>query len=145
MECHHPHHQHWHLHHVQQAVLSCLYKTLTQLAPGLFVSCCFVNWYHNGPEVTKKTVWEATYQPRKRSRVLLRLSGFPLSRNFTVRSHIKFTCVNEIEAMYERPGGSTLTYTRDLLYTLFILFTRTYGNPNLQGGFPLSRNFYVRA
>ena len=80
-----------------------------------------------------------------KSRVLLPLGGFTMSRNFTVRSHIKFTCVNEIEAMYERPGGSTLTYTRDLLYTLFILFTRTYGNPNLQGGFPLSRNFYVRA
>ena len=32
----------------------------------------------------------------------------------------KFTCVNEIEAMYERPKGSTLTYTRDLLYILFI-------------------------
>ena len=80
-----------------------------------------------------------------KSRVLLPLGGFTMSRNFNVRSHINFTCVNEIEAMYGRPGGSTLTYTRDLLYTLFILFTRTYGNPNLQGGFPLSRNFYVRA
>ena len=55
-----------------------------------------------------------------KSRVLLPLGGFTMSRNFTVRSHIQFTCVNEIEEMYERPGGSTLTYTRDLLYILFI-------------------------
>ena len=35
--------------------------------------------------------------------------------------HVKVTCLNEIETMYERPrvnvkveGGSTFTYTRDL-------------------------------
>ena len=45
-----------------------------------------------------------------KSRVVLPLGGFTMSQNFNVRSHIKFTSVNEIEAMYERPGGSTLTY-----------------------------------
>ena len=46
---------------------------------------------------------------------------FPVSRNFSVRTHVKVTCLNEIETMYERPrvnvkvkGGSTFTYTRDL-------------------------------
>ena len=49
---------------------------------------------------------------------------FPLSRNFSVRTHVNFTRVNKIEAMYGRPyvnvkveRGSTLTFTR-------ILFTR---------------------
>ena len=38
-----------------------------------------------------------------------------------MRTHVKGTCLNEIEAMYERPRvnvkferGSTFTYTRDL-------------------------------
>ena len=55
-----------------------------------------------------------------KSRVLLPLGGFTMSRNFNVRSHTKFTSVNKIVAIYERPGGSTLTYTSDLLYILFI-------------------------
>ena len=45
--------------------------------------------------------------------------------------YVKFTRVNEIETMYERPRvnvkverGSTFTYTRDLPYVVFILFTR---------------------
>ena len=45
---------------------------------------------------------------------------FPLSRNFPVRTHVKFTRVNEKETLYERPRvnvkverGSTLTFTRD--------------------------------
>ena len=50
------------------------------------------------------------------------ISGLiPLPRNFSLRTHVKFTRVNEIEAMYERPrvnvkgeGGSTFTFTRDL-------------------------------
>ena len=29
--------------------------------------------------------------------------GFPLSRNFYVRTRVKLTCVNKIEAMYEEP------------------------------------------
>ena len=56
---------------------------------------------------------------------------FPLSRNFSVRKHVKFTYVNEIEAMYERlrvkvkvERVSTFTYTRDLPYAVSILFTR---------------------
>ena len=61
-----------------------------------------------------------------KSGVLHFLGGFPLRRNFILRSRKKFTCVNEIEAIYERPKGSTLTCTRDLLYIFFISFTRTY-------------------
>ena len=57
--------------------------------------------------------------------------GFPLSRNFSMGTHVKCTRVNEIEAKYERPRvnvkverGSTFTFTRDLPYTVFVLFTR---------------------
>ena len=46
-----------------------------------------------------------------------------------MRTHAKFTCVNEIEAMNERPQvnvkverGSTSTFTRDLPYIVSILF-----------------------
>ena len=56
---------------------------------------------------------------------------FPLSHNFSLRTHVKFTLVNEIEVMYERPRvnvkverGSTFTFTRDLPYIVSILFTR---------------------
>ena len=56
---------------------------------------------------------------------------FPLSRNFSLGTHLKFTLVNKIEAMYERPRvnvkverGSTFTFTRDLPYILSTLFTR---------------------
>ena len=45
--------------------------------------------------------------------------------------HVKFTSVNEIKAMYERPRvnvkverGSTFTFTRDFPYIVSILFTR---------------------
>ena len=54
---------------------------------------------------------------------------FPLSRIFSVRTHVKFTRVNEKEAMYERPRanvkveeGSTLT--RNLPYIVSIVFMR---------------------
>ena len=56
---------------------------------------------------------------------------FPLSRIFSVRTHVKFTRVNEQEAMYERPRanmkveeGSTFTLTRNLPYIVSIVFTR---------------------
>ena len=46
--------------------------------------------------------------------------GFPQSRNVSARTHVKFTRVNEIEAMYERPRvnvkverGSTKKKSRD--------------------------------
>ena len=55
---------------------------------------------------------------------------FPLSRNFSVRTQAKFTCVNEIGAMYERlrvnvkvERGSTLTFARDLPFIASISFT----------------------
>ena len=45
-----------------------------------------------------------------------------MSRNFYVRKYLKLTFLNEMEALYERPGvnvtveqGSTLTYTRDVM------------------------------
>ena len=54
----------------------------------------------------------------------------PLSRIFSVRTDVKFTCVNEIEALYERlrvqvkvDRGSTFTFTHDLLHNASILFT----------------------
>ena len=47
-----------------------------------------------------------------------------------MRAHVKFTRVNEIEAMYERPRvnvkverGSTFTFMRDLPYIVSISFT----------------------
>ena len=58
-------------------------------------------------------------------------SGFPLSRNFHVRTHVNFTRVNKIEVMYDRPRvnvkverGSTFAFTRDLPYIAFTSFTR---------------------
>ena len=62
--------------------------------------------------------------------------GFPLSRNFSVGMHVKFTRVNEIEAKYERPRvnvkverGSTFTFTRDLPYVIYArkIYVRTLG------------------
>ena len=54
----------------------------------------------------------------------------PLSRNFYVRTHVYFTYVNKVVAMYEVPGvnvkverGSTFTITRCLSYIASILFT----------------------
>ena len=59
--------------------------------------------------------------------------GFPLSRNFYVRTHVNFTRVNKIQTMYERSRvsvnveqGSTFTFTRDLPYIFSISFTRVY-------------------
>ena len=56
---------------------------------------------------------------------------FPLSRNFSMRTHVDFTRANKIEAMYERPQvnakvepRSTFTFTRGLSYIASILFTR---------------------
>ena len=51
--------------------------------------------------------------------------GFPLSRNFYVRTRLNFTRINEIEKMYGRSRvkvkvepRSTFTFTRGLSYTL---------------------------
>ena len=48
-----------------------------------------------------------------------------------MRTHVKFTCVNETDTMYERPSvnvkveqGSTFTCTRDLPYIVSTFFTR---------------------
>ena len=61
----------------------------------------------------------------------LSCNWFPLSRNFYVRTHVKFACVNEIEVMYARSRvivkvewGSTFTFMRDLPYIVSILLTR---------------------
>ena len=62
--------------------------------------------------------------------------GFPLSHNFSVGMHVKFTRVNEIEATHERPHvnvkverGSTFTFTRDLPYIIYArkIYVRTHG------------------
>ena len=57
--------------------------------------------------------------------------GFPLSRNFYVRTHVNFTRVNKIETMYGRPHVnvnvepcSTFTITLGLSYIASISFTR---------------------
>ena len=57
--------------------------------------------------------------------------GFPLSRNFHVRTQVNFTCVSKIAVMYDRvrvsvkaERGSTYAFTRDLPYIAFISFTR---------------------
>ena len=62
---------------------------------------------------------------------ILPMDGFPLSRNFHVRTHVNFTLVKKIGAMYERPRvnvkvdrGLTFTFTRDLPYIVSILFVR---------------------
>ena len=55
-----------------------------------------------------------------------------MSRNLYARTHEKFTRINEIETIYERPRvnvklsarGSTFTFTRDLPYIVSILVTR---------------------
>ena len=57
------------------------------------------------------------------------MSSFPLSCNFSLRIHIKFTRLNEIEAMYESPRANvkderTFMCTRDPPYVASILFTR---------------------
>ena len=58
--------------------------------------------------------------------------GSPLSRNFYVRTRVKFMCVNKIEAMYERlrlnvraEGGSTVAfqYARLFVYCLDFIYT----------------------
>ena len=57
--------------------------------------------------------------------------GFPLSRNFYVRSHVNFMRLNIIETMYRRSRvnvkvepRSTFTFTRGLSYIASISFTR---------------------
>ena len=59
-------------------------------------------------------------------RTLKHKDCFPLSSNFSARMHVKFTSVNEIEAMYERPRGnvnveprSIFTLTRDRPYLIY--------------------------
>ena len=54
-----------------------------------------------------------------------------VSAYFSVRMQVKFTRVNEIEAMYEMPQvnvrverGSTFTFTGDLPYIVSVLFRR---------------------
>ena len=37
---------------------------------------------------------------RKTSQQQVTKGGFPLSRNFSARTHVNFTCVNKIETMY---------------------------------------------
>ena len=57
--------------------------------------------------------------------------GFPLLRSYHVRTHVNFTRVNKIEAMYERSRanvkaerGSSFTFTRDLPFNVSIIYAR---------------------
>ena len=65
--------------------------------------------------------------------------GFPLSRIFSVRTHVNFTRVNKIEAMCERPRvnvkvepRSTFTFTRGLAHISW-LHTRASSNVSVLG------------
>ena len=83
-------------------------------------------YYKNKSENVKVSLIISYFVPRILN---LPLYGFPLSRNFHVRTHVSFTCVNKKEAIYERPRfnvkfgrGSTFTFTRDFLCTASIFF-----------------------
>ena len=57
--------------------------------------------------------------------------GFPLSRNFYVGTRVKFTCVNKIEAMYERPrvkveGSRATVHTLPLFYLSVKCYVRVH-------------------
>ena len=57
-----------------------------------------------------------------------------MSRNLYARTHEKFTRINEIETIYERPRvnvklsarGSTFTFTRDLPYIVISYARKVY-------------------
>ena len=67
--------------------------------------------------------------------ILVFKGWFPLSRNFSVRTHLKFTRVNEIEAMYERPrvneelSDVQLLPLRVTFHTLPLFYLRASGHP----------------
>ena len=70
-------------------------------------------------------------QLKSRSLVFRPKGWFPLSRNSSVRTHVKCTCLNEIETVYERlrvkvkvEQDSWLIRIRDLPYIVSILFSR---------------------
>ena len=69
-------------------------------------------------------------------------SGLPLSRNFYVLTHLKFTRSNKVEAMY----GSTFTFTRDTSYIASFICAhkfqaRTYAKIMRQWKFTISLVF----
>ena len=62
-----------------------------------------------------------------------RKGGFPLSRNFNVRTHVNLTRVTKIEAMYKRPRikvkverSLTFTCMRDHTLSLFFYSREIY-------------------
>ena len=60
----------------------------------------------------------------QRKLIIMRKAWFPLSRNFYVRTCVKFTLANKIEAMYERSHVSVKVEPRStscLISTLYIL------------------------
>ena len=59
------------------------------------------------------------------------MGGFPQPRNFYLSTHVNFTRVNKIEAMYRRSRvnvkigpRSACVYARPFIYIASILFTR---------------------
>ena len=63
---------------------------------------------------------------------------FPLTRIFSVRTHVKFPCVNEIEAMYQRPRVN-VKVERGSTSTIRATFDTLPPNP------PWLPLFYLRA
>ena len=66
--------------------------------------------------------------------ILVFKGWFPLLRNFSVRTHLKFTRVNEIEAIYERPrvneelSDVQLLPLRVTFHTLPLFYLRVSGH-----------------
>ena len=60
--------------------------------------------------------------------------GFPLSRNFYVRTHLNFTRVNKIEAMYKRsrvnvefyPRSTFTFYAWPLIHYLYVIYASKF-------------------
>ena len=87
------------------ALFGTLFATFVELILNLSMKlvCCQRNSLH-------------MCSAKSRPRIFPCKGGFPLSCNFSVRTHVNFTLVNTI--------GSTFTFTRDLSYIVSILFTR---------------------
>ena len=97
-----------------------------------FVICLFVSYVmHIVRQHLKETLlWSiATWLTFEKQNV--KTGGFPLSRNFSVRTHVNYARVHKIETLYGRSRiyvkvepRSTSTFTRGLSYIASISFTR---------------------
>ena len=76
-------------------------------------------------------IWTTTAAAAATTYINRSKGGFPLSRNFYVRTRVQITYLNEMEAMYEMPRVdakieqvSAFTFTCDLSCKASTLFTR---------------------